>query len=300
MKYLLPIVGVLIIGALVTYMAVLPSDPPDNEASDQQNGSQDEPGSEDAKAPEDAEHNIPVLMYHDFDTEEENSLTVHPDDFRDQLEALDNAGYETINDQDLIDFKNGDEDALPEQPILITIDDGYVSNYEYAYPILEEMDMQATIYIIVERRDVGADNHFSWEEAREMVESGHIDIQHHTYDSHHYIETEDGEESPVLAARKPEESGEAYEERVREDMALGIKRVEEELGITMNSFTMPYGRSNQTIRDVSEDLGIEMFFTVRAQMNTEEEVKDGLMHRFNVPGGMSSQELIDMLEEHKS
>ena len=98
---------------------------------------------------------LPVLMYHDFSEDVEDSLTVHPDDLDDHLTALYDAGYETVTDQDIVDFREGDEEALPDQPILITIDDGYVSNYELAYPIFKEHEMKATIYVIAERRDTG-------------------------------------------------------------------------------------------------------------------------------------------------
>ena len=68
---------------------------------------------------------------------------------------------------------------LPDKPILITFDDGYASNYMYAYPILKKLGMQATIFVITDRRGktLSVNPHFSWNQAREMQDSGVIDIQ---------------------------------------------------------------------------------------------------------------------------
>ena len=37
---------------------------------------------------------------------------------------------------------------LPDKPIVLTFDDGYIDNYEDVLPILESYDMQATIFMI--------------------------------------------------------------------------------------------------------------------------------------------------------
>lgn len=239
---------------------------------------------------------LPVLMYHDFSEDVEDSLTVHPEDLDDHLTALYDAGYETVTDQDIVDFREGDEDALPDQPILITIDDGYVSNYELAYPIFEEHEMKATIYVIAERRDTGYDNHFTWEQAREMQDSGWINIQHHSYNHHEYVETASGGEEPILVAVQPEETQEEYRERIHEDLQKAKERIEEEVGNHVHSLTFPYGRYNEEVLEVSREIGLDLFFTVREAMNGMEEIETGILHRFNVPGGMSGDELIAMLE----
>ena len=132
---------------------------------------------------------VPVLMWHNLAEESSGDMTISVDTFRAQIEALHEAGFKTVSLQQLYDYVHfGTE--LPEKPIVLTFDDGYFSNYEYAFPILQEYDMQATIFAI--GVSVGKDTykdtdhamtpHFGVDEAREMVASGLISVQSHTYD----------------------------------------------------------------------------------------------------------------------
>ena len=136
---------------------------------------------------------LPILLYHEINDTGEGESIISKQVFITHLDALKEAGYQTVTFQQLIDFVENGVD-LAQKPILITFDDGYVSNYEIAYPALKERDMQATIFII--GNSVGKDTyketgspmipHFSYEQAQEMVKSGTISIQSHTYDLHQY------------------------------------------------------------------------------------------------------------------
>ncbi|OOB77345.1 MAG: hypothetical protein BEN18_10445 [Epulopiscium sp. Nuni2H_MBin001] len=129
---------------------------------------------------------IPVLMYHDFadvvgPTKAEQSITVSTSLFEQHIIQLLENGYTPINFKDLWEYLNN-EGGLPDKPVIITADDGYLSNYEIAYPILQKYNVPATYFICTGYVD---DNrympHFSWDDAIEMEASGLIDIQSHTH-----------------------------------------------------------------------------------------------------------------------
>lgn len=128
---------------------------------------------------------IPVLMYHDFQeniSQEQESAVVHPDLFAEQLKILLQKGYTPINFKDLNLYIKG-QGGLPLKPVIITADDGYLSNYETAFPILKKHNIPATFFVTT--RYIGVDTcspHFTWEQAKEMEESGLIDIQSHTHE----------------------------------------------------------------------------------------------------------------------
>ncbi|OON99361.1 MAG: hypothetical protein ATN35_13000 [Epulopiscium sp. Nele67-Bin004] len=131
---------------------------------------------------------IPVLMYHEFadvvgDTKAEQSIAVETKLFEEQLVHLLDNGYTPINFVNLWDYLNG-TGGMPEKPFIITADDGYLSNYEIAYPILEKYGAQATFFIVskyVGELETGLP-HFDWEQSLEMEQSGLIDIQLHSHD----------------------------------------------------------------------------------------------------------------------
>ena len=86
---------------------------------------------------------ITILNYHKVDNMN-IALSVLPEDFDRQMAYLKENGYNTINTDQLYDYMvNGAE--LPENPIMITFDDGYEDNYQNAYPILKKYGFTGTI-----------------------------------------------------------------------------------------------------------------------------------------------------------
>ncbi|OON99951.1 MAG: hypothetical protein ATN35_10005 [Epulopiscium sp. Nele67-Bin004] len=127
---------------------------------------------------------VPVLMYHDFKDEvpeDEQSVTVSTELFEAHIKTLLAWGYHPITFTDLYNYLNGNG-RLPYNPVIITADDGYLSNYTIAYPILKQYNVPATYF--VSTAYVGVDTymeHFTWEQAKEMEDSGLITIQSHTH-----------------------------------------------------------------------------------------------------------------------
>ena len=73
-----------------------------------------------------APRTVPVLNYHQVEVKDGNPLTLHPEQFEAQMAYLKEEGYTTVTIDELMDAcENGA--ALPEKPVVITFDDGYVS-----------------------------------------------------------------------------------------------------------------------------------------------------------------------------
>lgn len=219
---------------------------------------------------------VPVLMWHNLAEESSGDMTISVDTFRAQIEALHEAGFKTVSLQQLYDYVHfGTE--LPEKPIVLTFDDGYFSNYEYAYPILREYGMQATIFAI--GVSVGKDTykdtdhamtpHFGADEAREMVDSGLISVQSHTFDMHQWPPFEDGN-AQVRETLLPFD-GEAdadYEAAVEADFAESRELLESITGQPVNALAFPEGAYVTLTQDALRSAGAELTFTTVRAVNT--------------------------------
>lgn len=233
---------------------------------------------------------IPVLMYHHFDDTSDAGAVVIKDEFKKQINYLKENGYNTITLQELIDFKNG-KIKLPEKSILITSDDGYLSNYEFMYPILKENNMKATIFVIGENIDNAEKNiqegkgipKFNWSQAKEMYESGVIDLQSHTYDSHYKI-TNGKKEKGVFSMPQEGETEEDYISRIDKDINKSIKGFEEHLGYKPIALAYPYGEYSNESEKVLAENGIKVSFTVKSGTVSRKGEDTHLLNRITVSG----------------
>ncbi len=126
---------------------------------------------------------IPILMYHyisippaDAD-EYRRNLSLDPAIFAQHLDYLQEQGYTTISLQDMISYLQTGQPQLPENPIILTFDDGYRDNYQNAFPALKEHGMTATFFIITDFADAAATDpdyarYATWDMLREMDRAG--------------------------------------------------------------------------------------------------------------------------------
>jgi peptidoglycan/xylan/chitin deacetylase (PgdA/CDA1 family) len=120
---------------------------------------------------------VPILMYHYISIPPEDAdiyridLSVHPDNFRAQMAYLAENGYTTV---DLYDLSRAitNQGELPEKPVIITVDDGYLDNYEIAFPILQEFGHTATFFVITDLVDREHPGYATWPMLKEMADAG--------------------------------------------------------------------------------------------------------------------------------
>lgn len=130
---------------------------------------------------------VPVLMYHAVsdDCWGFTSLFVSPEDLEQQLQLLLDEGYTPIWFEDLPNV------AEYEKPVILTFDDGYDDNYTELFPILQEYNVKATIFVIAGQ--MGTPHKMTAEQVRELSQSGLVSIQSHTM-THGFLDTMDEDE----------------------------------------------------------------------------------------------------------
>ena len=126
---------------------------------------------------------IPVLIYHCFRTpipyeQDIYKLFSSEENFEENVSTMLNDGYTFITLENLYEYMQGNI-GLPEKVAIITMDDGQVGCYTDAFPVLKKYNIPATIFIV--NTLVGTEDYFSWDEAKEMYDTGLVKIHCHGY-----------------------------------------------------------------------------------------------------------------------
>lgn len=188
-----------------------------------------------------AKGGIPVLNYHQINDTEKNALTVNTEQFEAQMKYLSENGYTAITPADMLDaWENGTQ--LPEKPVIITFDDGYLDNYNHAFPVLEKYQLKATIFLISDYVNTYP-NYLTWSAVQDMQQSGLIDFESHT------LSHEELTKAPDLDEAKHQLTG-------------SKQAIEWNLGKQVNFIAYPCGEYNDDIEQATKDAGYRAAFTV--------------------------------------
>ena len=249
---------------------------------------------------------VPILMYHDFREEAVpgNNVVMSVATFRVHMQAIYDRGFSTVTFRCLIDFVDYGT-PLPPNPIVITFDDGYMSNLIYAAPILEEFGLRATINVIGISRgrityrgtDIPIIPHFGWDDVRPWVERGVIQIGHHSYDMHRWHRLP-GEPWRYGVLPMEGECDEAYKEALTADFERLRNIIYEELGKGVYVFAYTYGLYNAQAEEILQGLGVRVTLSVHADTNTIVQGDPGslfLLNRLNMTEGVDIDRLLDYL-----
>lgn len=113
---------------------------------------------------------IPILEYHDLNNGYKGGRTIHSpyvldkNIFEEHLKWLYKHNYQTIAIDDLFSSN------IPDNSVILTFDDGHISNFMYALPILKKFHSQATFFLVGEF--IGKENYLAIEHIHEMQEQG--------------------------------------------------------------------------------------------------------------------------------
>lgn len=182
-----------------------------------------------------------ILVYHSVEPKTDKKQTrlqkqyhVFPETFRAQMQYLKDNGYVPIPMKMYQRYlEQGIE--IPKKSVVLTFDDGWKNQYQYAYPILKEFGYPATFYIITSA--VGGVSYVTWDEIKEMMQSG-MDIQSHT------------KTHANLAKVDPK--------KALEELVDSKKVLEEKLGRKITMVAYPYYSQNEAVHALVEQAGYKL------------------------------------------
>ena len=194
---------------------------------------------------------VPVLAYYSFSKNKPSKIAITQDDFKAQMKYLKENGYHVITLDQLLGFFNYQE-QIPEKSVAITFDDGWISVYDIAFPILKEYGFPATIFIYTDF--VGGGKAMSWKHIKELSEAG-FDIQCQTKTHRN------------LTVLKNNESFKEYFDSLEMEISYPKKLIEKKLDKECNCLAYPYGKTNNLVIAMLKKHGYRAAFTVDNQSN---------------------------------
>lgn len=197
-----------------------------------------------------------VLCYHRFEGKAGGPYSITAEEFEQELQAVKDNGFTVIPMQDFLAWKR-DEKAIPEKSALITIDDGYASAYDVAWPILKKFDFPFTMYVYVQFVGSGGKS-ITWEQLAEMRDAG-VDIGSHSY-THQNLRGK-----PPLFKAADEVKRIGYDAWLEKEIAQSKSVIERQLGIKVSTFSYPYGLTTPQIVEATRKAGYEAAVTVYGQ-----------------------------------
>ncbi len=181
---------------------------------------------------------VPIFVYHSVrpldpsSTEEEVSYDTTPELLRQELQYLKDNGFTTITFDNIADALEKGV-PLPTKPIILSFDDGWHNQYQYAFPILKEFNAPGTFFVFTVA--LGKPHFLSWDEIKEMDKAG-MQIGCHSF-SHPYL----------WQITDPNQ--------LKEEILGSKKTIEEQLGHSVTAFAFPFGRSSEESLAVVKEAG---------------------------------------------
>ncbi len=181
------------------------------------------------------DYGIISLMYHRFEENKYPSTNIRIDDFKKHISIIENNNIKFINPNN---FEEELKNNKLQRKILLTIDDGFLSFYENAWPILKKKKIPFILF--VSTREVGANNYMTWEQIKELSKENFVEIGNHSH-THEYLVDES-------------------KELIVEDIKKSISIFKEKLGKNSEFFSYPFGEYSLEFKDIIESFGFKYAF----------------------------------------
>jgi peptidoglycan/xylan/chitin deacetylase (PgdA/CDA1 family) len=192
---------------------------------------------------------IPILVYHRFDATVSGLTTVRTSDFAGQLAWLRAQNISLLPLHEVVDRLKHGEPPSRSPAVVITADDGHRSVFSEMYPLIQRYGVHVTLFIYPSAISNSVDA-LTWGELGEMLKSGWVDVQSHTY------------WHPNFHIEKRRLAPAAYEAFARAQLMHSKARLEERLGIDVDLLAWPFGIYDMQLEQLAMDCGYAAAFGI--------------------------------------
>jgi biofilm PGA synthesis lipoprotein PgaB len=221
-----------------------------------------------------ADKGVPIICYHDVGGTVNNEYSVTKETLINHLSYLKVNGYHPISLEQYIAYMK-DGAPLPEKPVMLTFDDGYISFYNEVFPLLKQYNYPAVFAIVgswLEYAPADLGKLVSWQQLRELDASGLVTIASHSFRSHHFtIINPQGDRGEFLSALTYDngryETMDEFHKRVYDDLEQSQQQFQKELGHKVQGLVWPYGEYNLPAIEIAKQNGFEAMLGLGGGMN---------------------------------
>lgn len=254
-----------------------------------------------------------VLNYHDILEEEErvppfDRIAVNKDHLDDHFAWLKKNGYHVISIQDVLDAMSGAK-ALPSKAVVLTFDDGYLSFYTRALPLLKKYQYPATLAVVgswLEQGSVaGVKPLMNVAQIREAMATGLVEIASHSYDLHHgIVANPQGNQQSAVTARlysneyDEYEKDEDYRKRIFSEVEKSSEKLLQLIGIRPRVIVWPYGEYNAIALEAAKMAGMRLTMGLNDGLNTLADV--GVMKRMMITDDLNAKQFGEVVKSQRS
>ena len=163
-------------------------------------------------------------MYHRFNESKYPSTNIQIDVFKEHLKIINDSKFSFYHPKK---FENEFNLPKKQKKILLTIDDGFQSFYDQAWPILKKNKIPFILFVSTE--PIGRKGYMSWEQIKEIENSDFAMIGHHSHTHEYLIDV----------------SNEEFVSDIEKANDLFIKN----LGYIPSLFSYPFGEYSKFMKD---------------------------------------------------
>ncbi len=174
-------------------------------------------------------------MYHRFEENKYPSTNIKISDFIKHLNLIKEKQFKFINPTD---FEKNLINNKKERKILLTIDDGFLSFYDQAWPLLKKEKIPFILF--VSTREVGKKGYMSWDQIKEISKENFAHIGHHSH-SHEYLV-------------------DATDQEILKDLNIASSYFKNNLGYNSPFFSYPFGEYSNSFKIIVKKLGFKYAF----------------------------------------
>jgi len=174
-------------------------------------------------------------MYHRFEENKYPSTNIKIADFVKHLNLIKKKQINFVNPNN---FEKNLLDRKKEKKILLTIDDGFKSFYDQAWPILKKNKIPFILF--VNTREVGTKGYMNWDQIKEISKEKFAHIGNHSY-SHEYLVDMSNQE-------------------IINDINRATISFKNNLGNNSVFFSYPFGEYSNNFKTIIKDLGFKYAF----------------------------------------